>query len=425
MTGPWHLHRPWTESIRSLSARDWLPVLFVGWLIFAVLGPDKAYRVFFHGLIYPLTLYLLIRGKSGIQWRDPFLRLFLLFCAYMGITTFLVGDVPLEDDVQNLRWGIEAALGMIAFFIWMPSVVTCPRRWGIVFLSLAAAGALGGFLLGALDGVEGGRMIGFGALGHPIQASSILITFTAIGFFLLFSSLDRWSFGEVALVAVAVALVTIFTILSKSRAPIGALAVYIVFLTLLLLTGRRALLKLAAIAVALAVALVCIHWVVGLPTLIDELMDRGGSYRMEIWYAYLMYPPESVWLGNGAGMAMQYTDAAQNYLLPRGLAIAHPHNIWLGAYVETGLIGLGMQLGLFGLVVWAALRFGRGTAEKLHLLGLLSLFLMLTFTDEHSLLVSVKPIWVFGWLMLVFVWFWSWYLRRSCLDRSTRTDHQI
>lgn len=411
----------WARSARAMGAREWLVTLFIGWLALAVIGPDKAYRIYFHGLIYPLTLYLLVRGQSGIHWRDPFLRLFLLFCGYMAVTTWLVGDVPAQDDAKATRWGLEAALGMLAFFIWMPRVLASPLVWGRVFLIMAIAGAAGGFLLALSGHSVDGRLVGLGAMDHAIQGPSIIIVFTAIGFFLLHSGLERWTPGYRFLLLSAMVVVTLFTVLTKSRAPIGALAIYVLFIVLLLLPGRGGLGKMAGVGAALVVALACVHWLVGLPVLLEQMLARGDSYRADIWYAYLAYPPESLWLGNGAGMGPEYTSAARMYLEPRELSFAHPHNLWLGTYSETGLIGLAMLLGLVGLLAWSALRFGRGWTEKLHLLGLLGLFGMLTFTDEHSLLLSLKPIWLFGWIPLVFVWCWAWYGRRQAHDDAAKT----
>ncbi len=32
----------WGGGMSAQSARDWFPLLFAGWLVMAVLGPDKA-----------------------------------------------------------------------------------------------------------------------------------------------------------------------------------------------------------------------------------------------------------------------------------------------------------------------------------------------------------------------------------------------
>jgi hypothetical protein len=77
--------------------------------------------------------------------------------------------------------------------------------------------------------------------------------------------------------------------------------------------------------------------------------------------------------------------------------------------VDTGLIGVFMQAGLVILPAIATFRSRLALANKLHLLAILGLFLLLTFSDEYTLLISLHPIWLFGWVPLVFVWVWCRY----------------
>jgi O-antigen ligase len=152
-----------------------------------------------------------------------------------------------------------------------------------------------------------------------------------------------------------------------------------------------------------------VQWLMGLNVFLDHLLARGASYRLDIWTAYLTYLPESFLFGNGAGLDFELTEASRLYLEPMGLDISHPHNIWLGAFVETGLVGILMQAGLVFLPILAVFRSRFLVTSKLHLLAILGLFLLLTFSDEYTLLTSLHPIWLFGWLPLLFVWTWATY----------------
>lgn len=391
------------EGIRG----ETLALMFMVWLFLSVLTSEVVYRTFFHLLIYPLVIYLLIRVKTFPDWNDPFLRLFLVFCGYMAVSTWFVGSGPVSGDLQATRWGVEAALGMLSFFAWMTLVVKRPEFWGRAFLGVALTGSAAGLVVSSLGGLEGTRSAGLGIMGHPIQGASVAIVLMAVGVFLSIHKPDRPGMPDVFLIVTALVVTCVFVVMTKSRAPIGALMVYLVFLIFTLGSRYRPAVSLGLFAVGLVITLGVIHLIVDLPVLFDQLTIRGDSYRLEIWKAYLTYPPESLVMGNGAGLDFSETEASRLYLESMGLEIAHPHNIWLGVFVETGFIGVLMQLGLFVLPAWAVIKSSSEPVAKLHLFGLLSLFLMLTFTDEFSLLISLHPVWISGWIPLVFVWLWS------------------
>lgn len=395
------------SAIKGLSAERWLSLLFAGWLVLSVTTPEDVYRTFFHALIYPLTVFLLVRAEGDALRNDAFVRLFLVFCGYMAITTWVVGTGPVEDDIQATRWGFEAALGMAAFYLWMRSVVSRGVFWGRWFLLMALLGAVAG-MLSSLNGiVAGARIGGLGAMEQPIQGPSIAIVFLAVGLFLTFRRHRASSRADLVVGIVSVVAVSVFVTLTQSRAPLITLVLYLLFFATVQYLQRQRAVAIYAVVLVLGSVAALIHWLTGLDVFFEHLIARGASYRLDIWTAYLTYLPESVMLGNGAGMNFDLTDASRLYLEPMGLDISHPHNLWLGAFVETGLIGLLMQGALVILPVVAAFRSRCPATDKLHLLAIVGLFLMLTFSDEYTLLISLHPIWFFGWVPLVFVWVWS------------------
>jgi len=397
------------SALRHLGAEGWLPLLFGIWLLLAVLTPGEVYRAFFHALIYPLTIYLLVRKDKSAVWKDSFIRLFLLFCGYMAATTWLVSNGPADDDAQALRWGLEAALGMVAYFLWMRSVVNREREWGRWFLCLALVGSFAGLLSSFPEVLQGARIQGLGAMDHPIQGGSIATIFLATGLFLTFHERNTLSREGVILAIVSVVSVCTFVTMSQSRGPLISLAIYLLFFVVFASYQHRRPTTFYVLLLVAGGILGLIHWLFGLGELFDQLVSRGTSYRFDIWDAYLTYLPESLLLGNGAGLDFGLTDAARLYLEPIGIDVAHPHSIWIGAFVDTGLIGVFMQAGLVILPAMAVIRSRLKMTNKLHLLAILGLFLLLTFSDEYTLLISLHPIWFFGWVPLVFVWVWSRY----------------
>lgn len=395
------------SAMKALGAERWLSILFAGWLLLSVITPEDVYRTFFHVFLYPLTAFLLVRKDGDVLRRDSFVRLFLVFCGYMAVTTWLVGEGPVEDDIQATRWGFEAALGLMAFYLWMRSVAFQHMFWGRWCLSIALLGALAGIVSSWPGIVAGVRIGGLGAMEHPIQGASIATVFLAIGLFLTFGHHRNSNGVDLVIALFSVVAVAVFVTLTQSRAPLVTLIAYLLFFTILQCAQRGRPAAIYAFVLVLASVAGLIHLLAGLDAFFEHLIARGASYRFDIWAAYLTYLPESLILGNGAGMNFDLTDASRLYLEPMGLDISHPHNIWLGAFVETGLIGLLMQAGLVILPVAAAIRSRVPLTDKLHLLAILGLFLLLTFSDEYTLLISLHPIWFFGWVPLVFVWVWS------------------
>ncbi|MDX5328462.1 MAG: hypothetical protein LPK06_06675, partial [Marinobacter sp.] len=98
-----------------------LGFLFGIWLFLSVSAPEVVFRTFFHALILPLTAYLALQRRDLVDLKETFIAVFVLFCAYMSVSTWFVGSGPVKDDWQASRWGVEAAFGMLAFRLWMSS----------------------------------------------------------------------------------------------------------------------------------------------------------------------------------------------------------------------------------------------------------------------------------------------------------------
>lgn len=378
------------------------------WLLLSVIAPhQEIYKIFFHGIVSPAVLILLFSDKAPIRWRDPLLLTALILAAYSAITTFIIGQGPIGDHIRAFRWSIEIFFCLAAFYIWMPSVLARPGPWGRKFLLFALLGAAGGFFLLA-TGLVQGRVTGLGALHNPIQASSVLLIYLALGYFLVFvrpqATPDK---SAVRLMVAATAAVALFVLMSQSRGPIGVLAIYLVYLACRALTGKKRVIGGLVLLGGVVLVAGVIEWVYDMDHYKELLLDRGLSYRLYIWKGYLMYPPDSLLLGFGAGTDPVYLEAAREFWIPAGKVFGHAHNLWLGTLARNGLIGLGLLLGIAGLLFKNALTGPATRRERVGLLLILGLVFMLTLTGSHTLIISIKAVWLFGWLPLLFVWFYS------------------
>ena len=86
-----------------------MPVLLMIWLLLGVLAPHQdTYKAFFYLFMVPAGLILLCCGRAQINWKDPLLLIALVFFAYAGITTFIVGLGPVESHLRALRWSASS-----------------------------------------------------------------------------------------------------------------------------------------------------------------------------------------------------------------------------------------------------------------------------------------------------------------------------
>lgn len=409
------MHMPFKRIPSSVSNLDnfnflnWLSFLFAVWLLLSVTTDDAIYRSFFHILIYPLTIYLIIKKYKKFIWKDYFIRLFFIFCGYMAITTWLVGNDAPAGNIQALRWSFEAFIGIFAYWLCMQNVVLTPRRWGRWFLFLAWIGSCVGMLSSLSEISLNHRIGGLGMMEHPLPGASTAVILLATGLWLTYANNFLVTRKDFILTVISIISAFIFVTFSQSRAPQFTLLIYLIFFGLLVSYQYRKPSTIYIISSIFTGIILIIHWFIGFDLLYQQVMERGASYRLDIWTAIFNHPPESFLFGHGAGLDFRSTDAAKIGLNDVGFEIYHPHNIWLGAFMDTGLIGVTMQAGLLALPLAAILRSSFCIVNKLHMLAILGLFVLLTLTDEYTLITSPRPIWLIGWIPLVFVWSWCRY----------------
>ncbi len=385
-----------------------MPWLFAIWLFLAVLGPhQELYKVFFHGVVMPALLILMFSGRLLHLRGDPLLKTAFVFFAYAGVTTFFVGLGPVENHFRALRWCVESAFLLLALWLWMPAVMANRLWWARYLLWLSLLGALAGIVRFVFLEEFVGRLSGFGGLHNPIHTGAVLLVLFAMGHLALTEAGYPRGWLDRALVIISFVLVCVAVLMSESRAPIGAMAVYFLFLAVLGLFARPNWKEVFVYGVALLVAVVAVTLIYGPERFVDQLMARGMSYRLEIWKGYFLYPPESWWVGFGLGTEKWYVPAVEAYWEPNHIPVGHPHSVYIGTLVETGIIGMLFLASMMGLVIYSVFTHPRPLEEKLRLLGVLGMVFLLTFTASQGVISSAKAIWLYLWMPVGFTWFWA------------------
>jgi hypothetical protein len=170
--------------------------------------------------------------------------------------------------------------------------------------------------------------------------------------------------------------------LSQSRGPLLSLAGVLLIGVFWLRPGWKILLTQIATGLLSAGVLV---WLM----LDDLLFERGVSLRDQIWFEVLQQmlsdPTLFLW---GIGMS-ESTD-----IITSVGEYHHAHNAWLDVFYRTGIVGLGLALVHFCLLLWAA-RHRRNLAP-------LTLWLMYgcgcLLVDSRSLFWEIDVKWLLYWI---------------------------
>ena len=145
---------------------------------------------------------------------------------------------------------------------------------------------------------------------------------------------------------------------------------------------------------------------------IDEtrelVLPRGGSYRLDIWrVAVEKTVAASVWFGNGI--------ATSDNIVVAELEFAHPHNIYLAAFFQGGLVAVLFLIALIVNSLWILFENYQDRDAKLAL-GLLAIALPGYMLDGHEIVDKVSDIWFLFWLPIAICLGLSW--RKPAVDET-------
>lgn len=384
-----------------------MPLLLAIWLFLAVLAPhQEMYKVYFHIIVVPAVIILFFNKNIRSAYKDPLLFTALTFFGYAALATFFTDFGTTQSQIRAIRWTVEASFCLLAFWVWMPNVIKRKEWWSKYLLLITFLAGLAAILNFWLFQNFEGRLTGFGGLHNPIQISSVLIILMAIIHFMLVTNKKTDNIQkQISFIATAI-IVFAAVFFSESRGPIGAMLIYISFLAILnLLTGidKKHSLFLLLIPLLGSLAFIFIeetrHY-------IDDLLSRGMSYRLDIWYGYFNFPPDTWWLGFGLDNEPKMLPAVNAYWEPNNIVITHPHSIFLGTLFETGIIGTLFLLFMCIMIITMILKTPHSSKIKIRLLGLLFLITLLGLTTGQGVIYSVKTYWIIIWFPIVYIWMW-------------------
>ncbi len=201
------------------------------------------------------------------------------------------------------------------------------------------------------------------------------------GFFAIYALVRCYQAGRgpLARACLAAALACfVYVLVTESRGTL--LALILVGLVVSLYWHRRYL-------HALILLLLCL---VGFVFTRADLLERGLSYRPEIWTNALMMLPENLWVGIGMGVNLNIP-YGENLLAP------HAHNQWLDLLIRSGIPGLLFFILITVFILWRSI--APQPREQVFVAPLL-FFLLCVVTDVHKLVNSPAASYLIFWAPL-------------------------
>lgn len=383
--------------------QHWISVFLLLFIAFSFLVPWVALsRAFLFAGVLPLIIWACVRWKTEAGLSDRSGWFAIGFVGFVAAATFFPEGLSSKSQYQVVRWALSTAVFMLAVLVASEKWLDKPLPFARILMGVVAVSGVVTLLFYLWTGQYPARLSGFGFMGHPILGPSALISVWAIGLILYRVSGTRESVDQAILTASFLVLFVV-VILAQSRGPLVALVGFL----LISLFGLNGRIKSWRLGWWLIVAGVLLGG--GAIFLVDDflarMLERGFSYRPQIWLAVIENPPEMIWVGEGMASEFLETGAGQALIEQAGLTIKHPHSLFMSVFHYTGIIGTGLFV---ALLTWILVRICRlssdaGLQLRPFALALFVLTLLLNTTDGHRIVAPPSTDWMFSWLPLMFL----------------------
>lgn len=314
---------PSVDRLDDFIARRWLIVGYVALLTGLFwLGDTSSYTKLYYGLMAaPALAALIVRPRYGlILLREPVILAFLALAAWLLLSLSWTSS---EDEPTGL-----AKRPVYVFMMFASCAIMAIKnqplfmralRIAAMLAALAATISLAIFMTGA----DGERMVGTGALSNPLLSSHVFGLFCTYWVAVWVTDRDCPSWIPIVFTIPLLAAV----LATGSRTPLMAMA--LTSFWMVALAGRRALYLMAAIIATV------ISGVVLMP---EVLLQRGLSFRPELWSDAIRQASDHLWIGHGYGAEFTFDIAGLGHTL------TDPHNVQLAVLLELGIVGLALWL---------------------------------------------------------------------------------
>lgn len=375
-----------SENILFILSAIWLSGYFL-------LPSDKIHQQLFHlGFTLPgLWILLKSRFNTGIQ-PSGILLASAVYAAYYIIS---LAWTPHESAVDHLS-EIKRVIYLLSFWMilnhWMKA---SPGKTALLAKVLTATALISIAVNAALFyGVNGfgfaDRFVGIGRLWNPLWSGAAYGAFAVLVFSLMNWSNTALESKEKILYSLAFLAFAAATILTHSRGPAGAMLIVCSGILLANSLGMKR--KISILAATSILLLALLH-------LMDDYfgasIERGQSYRLDLWQGFIERAKEHPVFGFGAGAGV-LIHAPGEFVNDW----THYHSVYVGSLVELGITGLLMHLALCFIVI----RTGWKHRHHLHARIALTLFIytmIIGLTFGQGIITKQNVQWALFWLPVI------------------------
>ena len=337
-------------------------------------GPDKALLAYLL-----LSVMIFLREENFTNLMRQFFYMFIdVFLPYFVISRSLKDSQSFRDAILSL---------VLAIMVLAPLAIFESLKHWLLYASVKAS-------LGLEDGMTGylgrdGILRAITSTGQPIVLGYLMVVGLGLYFFLQPSIKKKFNRR------IGLALLITGLIAPLSRGPwVGSLVLLIVFT----ITGRKPARRLMSMAMAALIIFPLLTIVPGGDRLINLLpfigsMDKGSvDYRSDLLTNSMIVIQRNLWFGSN-----NFLDTPEMEALRQGEGIIDIVNSYIGITLEYGVVGLGLFVSFFALVLLGIFRAMRSISDKSseeYLLGrvLLSTLLAILVTIFTVSSISLIPI---------------------------------
>lgn len=370
------------EQISQLISCRLLPlglfVLLSG--MFWIIERRLYVSMFYLLIVIPAVVMVLIRPQAvGSILKSNIFIAFLAFASYCLISISWSGAH--ESVISLIKRPVYVLLLFIACFIVAEKNPAAGERAMKFSAWIALISAIISLWIYAQHDWPG-RLPGYGALSNPLLTSHIY------GFFLIvwLSYLLSDQCKRPVMIVPPIILLFFLILATGSRTPLVAIVTSTLWIALLA-GGRKAWLTVAVLSIT-GIAVATFYSA--------ALLDRGVSYRPELWADTWQQIQAHPILGHG------YHDPLRLYIESLQTTFIEPHNMTLSVFYQGGLVGLLLWLTLYGSAFLASWRY-RGHYLVLITAAPLMYGFIAGMTEGGDVIARPKEHWFLIWIPLALI----------------------
>ena len=347
--------------------------------------------IFLLGAIW--LLYKLPMNNFSTLFKSTIFKLSFLYCALYLLSLIWSAPLPWSITIGE----IKKVLYLLCFWMVMHFSVISTQRLNrliqvTIIVALLALVIHTTFFYGFENGTLSSRLTSFGKLSNPLWFGAIYGAMAVITCGVAFHQLEKLSVSSKFGYFLVYLLFGLATLLTHSRGPIAALIIISVYLffssTLPLISKIKGVVFGGIISVLLYFTLM---------SFFKSDIERGQSYRLDLWVGFLEKAKVKLILGYGAGKDV-YIDAPGQFVD----GWKYFHNAYLGSLVQMGVIGLILHLAL--IVATLAIGWRHRSDPYVRIaMAVFSYACIINITFGQGIVTRINTQWVIFWLPLIII----------------------